>query len=157
MLEAKATNVGTICTSNLLDNLSKVRNTINALLANCANGFLCTKWSFLNGKCYLLYFGFWLANNRFNLLGEEFYRISDDSDECLLDIVSTDEIVYILDESYLDSEDLEQTHELENGLDISSNSIINNVFASAADISVLKIPTSHTSQQIATKETSKIL
>lgn len=31
--------------------------------------------------------------------GDEFYRVSDDSDECLLDIVSTDEIVYILDEN----------------------------------------------------------
>jgi len=32
-------------------------------------------------------------------IGEEFYRISDDSDECLLDIVSSSEIVYILDEN----------------------------------------------------------
>lgn len=33
------------------------------------------------------------------LEGEEFYRISDDADEwTLLDIVSADEIVYILDE-----------------------------------------------------------
>jgi hypothetical protein len=33
------------------------------------------------------------------LNGEEFYRINEDSDECLLDIVSFDEIVYILDEN----------------------------------------------------------
>ena len=31
--------------------------------------------------------------------GEEFYRVNEDSDDCLLDIVSYDEIVYILDEN----------------------------------------------------------
>lgn len=59
--------------------MSKVRNTITLLLKNCANGFYTSKWTFLNG--------------------EEFYRVSDDSDECLLDLVSSDEIIYILDEN----------------------------------------------------------
>jgi hypothetical protein len=49
------------------------------LLTNNANGFYTSKWTFLNG--------------------EEFYRVSDDSDECLLDLVSSDEIIYILDEN----------------------------------------------------------
>ncbi|CAF0912758.1 unnamed protein product [Brachionus calyciflorus] len=79
ILQKKAIYLGTIRTSNLTDSLSKVRNTISFLLTNCANGFYTSKWTFLSG--------------------EEFYRISDDSDECLLDLVSTDEIIYILDEN----------------------------------------------------------
>lgn len=35
--------------------------------------------------------------------GDEFYRVSDDSDECLIDIVSIDEVVYILDENMRNS------------------------------------------------------
>lgn len=93
-------------------------------------------------------------------LAEEFYRINDDSDECLLDIVSADEVVYILDESDSDSEDLEKHQELKNGLDTTSSSVINGIFAASAaettsNKSVIKIPTSHTSQHIASKEKSK--
>ena len=35
---------------------------------------------------------------------EEFYRLSDDTDESLLDIVSINEIIYILDETLVESE-----------------------------------------------------
>ena len=37
-------------------------------------------------------------------LAEEFYRLSDDTDESLLDIVSINEIIYILDETVAESE-----------------------------------------------------
>jgi hypothetical protein len=50
-------------------------------LKNEAKSVNITKWSFLSG--------------------EEFYRINEDADESLLDIVSTDsQIIYILKENY---------------------------------------------------------
>jgi diacylglycerol kinase (ATP) len=79
ILATKAIDIGAICTANTTDSLLQIRNTINLLITNCANGFFTDKWSFLNG--------------------EEFYRISDDSDECLLDIVSSSEVIFILDEN----------------------------------------------------------
>ena len=70
-----AIHIGTISTSNLLDNLSKVRHSINILLKvcffkfikikmylliilfkNCATGFFTSKWSFLSGKYMLKLF-----------------------------------------------------------------------------------------------------
>lgn len=79
ILATKAIYIGAICTANTTESLLQIRNTINLLISNCANGFSTDKWSFLNG--------------------EEFYRISDDSDECLLDIVSSGEVIFILDEN----------------------------------------------------------
>lgn len=143
-LEANARNVGTICTSNLLNNLSQVRNIINALLKNCASGFYCSKWSFLSA--------------------EEFYRISDDSDECLLDIVSSDEIIYILDESDGEYENTSKTSVdmMENnstavGGYLSKSNRANTNHGESAELSgnaqssKFKIPNSHTSQQISNK------
>ncbi len=82
------------------------------LYQNCANGFYTDKWSFLNG--------------------EEFYRISDDSDECLLDIVSTEEIIYILDENSTDKQTKYSSIDNDNGEDAAATA--NNIKASGSSI-----------------------
>lgn len=150
-LEEMAVNVGTICTSNLLGNLSKVRHTINVLLENCANGYCCNKWSFLSA--------------------DEFYRIMDYSDECLLDIVSSDEIVYILDQSEEDKnfETAEATSSKDHNESMimkTSNSKqqkLSDKFLSidetpirATNRTAFRIPSSQTQQIIADKPTSSI-
>ncbi len=85
------------------------------LIKNCANGFYTDKWSFLNG--------------------EEFYRISDDSDECLLDIVSTEEIIYILDENSTDKQTKNSSIDNDNDNDEEdASAIANNRIASGSSI-----------------------
>lgn len=66
------------------DSLAKVRKTIELLLKNCTKVVYSFKWTFLNG--------------------DEFFRISEDSDECLIDLLTSDWIIYILDETTRDTD-----------------------------------------------------
>ena len=106
----------------------------------------------------------------FFFIAEEFYKIGDDSDECLLDIVSTDEIIYILDESPEDEYHL-STNQVGNNVFPMSNKNLNKTKQPAekivtkkydvldndeiSHVKFAKIPSSQTIQQISSKQQSK--
>ena len=102
---------------------------------------------------------FTLIKKIFFCSADEFYRIMEDSDECLLDIVSTDEIVYILDESTEDTSDFSECATSDEQKRGKVNRDVNNVQLKSdpniLDKSLFKIPNSLTQKITSNKSTSK--